>query len=428
MSLKAGFGSSTVQLTDEMLPTFGEHYNSIHDLPSVKVMLLEAGESFALVSVGLVMGDKRDFLAAAQSELQIPADHIIIHLQHILATPHYEAADTPEAWAAHHREPVTPEDAEVFWKRDQAIHGAYLTAVREASRQARERLCPAKLGVAAAHADVTVNRVVHTKQGWWQGVNQDGETDRSVYCLRVGDESGNTLGLVFNVNVAPGCLEFSETGGGRAISADLAGASERFVEEQLDGGAVAMYTTGATGDQWQALRARLDYLTPDGEQKVRDLHETGFDLVEILGTRLGEQVVKTTLTIKTEELESLQFSQASFFYPHQNVLDADFRAPALHCRYELDGKDEAGVALLRMGDAVVVFCGSEMNVSALRQLRENAHYSKLWLVEFSTVGGGYMPPADFYDRVTFQSLKSHYGKGTAEHWVTDVAQLLSERR
>ena len=402
MGILAGFGSCEVAMTVDMLPVSRERYTGIHDLPSVKIMLLRGEEPFALVNVGLVMGDREAFLNEAEKSLDIPRSHIVVHFQHILSTAHYEVAESP------------------------LLHEAYCAALRSAARQALEKLQPARFGVCVTTAPVTVNRVIETAEGWWQGVNPDGLVDSSVSVLSVDREDGIPMGLVYTVNAAPGCLEFSSLPDGRRISADLAGASERFLEEQLGENLVAMYCTGATGDQWTALRARMDYLTADGRQVVKDLGEAGFSLVEILATRLGERVIRKAMQTATASIERFLFRDAVYRYPHQDVLDASPAHPARTCRYVVSGEDEAGVKLLTLGDSAVVFCGSEMNASALAALRESSPFANTWLIEFSAQGGDYMPPSDFYDRVTYQSLKCHYAKGSAERFVQDVQALLEE--
>ena len=157
-----------------------------------------------------------------------------------------------------------------------------------------------------------------------------------------------------------------------------------------------------------------------------DLGEVGFTLTEILGMRLGEAVMHAALQTQTREIETLGVKSACFHYPHQQVLDASPAKPAKTCRYEIVGEDGTGIKLLTLGDAAVVFCGVELNIGSLAALRACSPYEKTWLVEFAELGGGYLPEADFYDRVTFQSLKCHYAKGSAERLVRDVTALLEE--
>ncbi|MBQ9663577.1 MAG: hypothetical protein IJV40_10550 [Oscillospiraceae bacterium] len=404
MSLQAGVGRSEVVMTPDMLPYSGEGYASIHDCPSVKVLLLKTEtENFALVNIGLVMGDRNVFLDAAQELLGINRDHIVVHFQHILSTPHYEIAESP------------------------TLHSAYMDAFRSAVLQAEATLGPARLGVGTAKTNVTVNRVAETRDGWWQGVNQDGPTDPNVYFLRVDRADSSLMGLVYTLNAAPGCLEFSTLPEGKAVSADIAGVSERFLESQLSEDIVAMYCTGATGDQWTALRARLDYRTPDGEQVFIDLGEAGFALTTILGIRLGEQVMRAALETKTCEIDAIGVKKATFFYPHQQVLDASPARAAKSCRYEIAGEDEAGVTLLTLGDAAILFCGVELNVSTMAALRAASPYGKTWVVEFSELGGGYLPEAEYYDKVSYQALRSHYARGSAEQLIRDMVSLLEEQ-
>ncbi len=428
--LKAGAGKCAIRYTAEMLPTYGENYTSIHDLPSVQALVLESGgEKAALVAVNVVMLDDRSEIARHAAEiLNVPEEKVIVHITHVLATPHFGRWNSAEQWMGRHPECGNVEEARRYMERENSIYQAHMDAVEAACRRAADSVRPAKLAIGTVYAEIKVNRVVHPDQGWWQGVNWGGETDRNVHVLRIDGEDGEGIAVLYNCNVAPGCMEFSETNGGRAVSGDLANASQRITEALLDSRAVAIYTTGATGDQWQALRARLDYITPGGTQVVTDLHEQGFVLMEVLATRLGEKVAQTASNLTPMDFDSkMALCSKRFAYEGQRVTGADFRRPAKKCVYEPADTVDAELSILTLGDIAIVCCGVELNVSSLRKIREGSPYKYTFLLEFAAGGGGYLPESDFYDKVTFQSLKSRYAKGTEELLVGDIISTLKEQ-
>lgn len=430
--LSVGAGKAEIGYTSAMLPTYGENYNAIHDLPMVQILLLECGERFAIISVDVVMLEIRDqLLAAAEEELGLKRHNILLQATHVLATPHFRQWSSVKEWMSdpgHQREPLPEAGAARFMAGENLLVQAHVEAVRSACKQARDTLQRASFGIGIAHANVTVNRVIETKDGWWQGVNPDGPTDQAVPVLRFDGENGRTIALLYNVNVAPGCMEFSRVGDGLMVSGDLAGASQRFIDRVYGEQVVSIYTTGATGNQWQALRSRIDYLDRDGNQVIIDLGERGFALVEILAARLGEQVVRTAAQIKTAPLTGrLTLQRFTFSYPGQRVeTQAGWNEPTRACRFVTQGQQSAEIAIFALDDTALVACGVELCVESLKRIKESSPFAHTVLLEFAAEGGGYLPPEIFYDRMSFQARKCRFAKGCAERFAEDVIRSLNE--
>ena len=430
--LSVGAGKAEIRYTPEMLPTFGENYTAIHDLPMVQVLLLESRGRFAVISVDAVILEIQDqLLSVAEEELGLGRENILLQATHVLATPHFRQWSNVEEWMSdpgHRRDPVSEAEATRFMTGENRMVQTHVEAVRSACRQAAATLQKASFGVGLARANVTVNRVVETKNGWWQGVNQDGPTDQTVPVLRFDGENGKTIALLYNVNVAPGCMEFSEVNGGRMVSGDLAGASQRFIDRVFGDDVVSIYTTGATGDQWQALRARLDYLDREGNQIVVDLGEQGFALVEVLAARLGEKVVQAADRIRTGPVKNpLTLERFVFTYPGQRVeTGAGWNDPTKDCQFVEEGLQPAKIAILAIENTAIVACGVELCVESLKAIKEASPFAHTFLMEFAAEGGGYMPTEIFYDRASFQARKCRYAKGGAEQFAKDVIQSLNE--
>ncbi len=427
--LYAGAGKAEIRYTEEMLPTYGEGYNAIHDLPMLQVLLLRCGEGYAIISVDIVMLEiKEQMRKEAAKELGLPEEHILIHATHVLATPHFREWASLEEWQQdfmHSQNPVPEEEARAYMERDNRMVQAHLDALRAACRQAKNTLQPAAFGVGVANAPVNVNRVVETKDGWWQGVNPNGPSDHSVPVLRFDDTAGKPIAILYNCNVAPGCMEFSTVNGGRMVSGDLAGASQRFVDEAYGGESVSIYTTGYTGDQWQALRARLDYIDRDDNQIVTDFGEGGFQLVQVLATRLGEQVVHAAEAIATAPLtDPIALDCYRFTYPGQRVTASSESGPTRDCTYLPNGTQDAELKILQIGDTAILACGVELCSETFAAIQAGSPFAHTLLMEFTTEGGGYMPEEIFYDRMSFQSRKSRYAKGSAERFREDILQSL----
>lgn len=425
-----GAGKADILYTEAMLPTFGENYTGIHDLPMVQALMLRGEESFAIVSVDTVILFERDeMLSAAAEELGLAREHILLHATHVLSTPHFHHWLSAKDWRddpPHRGAEVSDGEATLYMARDNLIAKAHLDAVRQACRTARQTLQPARFGYGEAETAVSVNRVVETADGWWQGVNQDGPVDRCVGVLRFESLDGKLLAIAYNPNVAPGCLEGSTFDGQRLISGDLASASERFVDRAYGEGVVSLYLTGFSGDQWQALRARKDYLTREGRQVIEDLGSGGFALVDVLATRLGEQVVKASDGIDKLQPVQPHLDRFGFVYTGQRCSTGFADGPTRECRFEETEPLEAEIAILQLGDTAIVACGVELCYETAQKIKRDSPFTHTLIMEFTTPGGGYLPESVFYDRMSFQARKSRFARGTAERFGEDVLSSLRE--
>ena len=185
---------------------------------------------------------------------------------------------------------------------------AYRTSVEnaavEAVRRARSAAAAARdSGSAPARPYVNVNRREFSAgRGWWLGYNDEGPSDKTVTVLRFDDLTGKPIAFWINYPVhavVMGPENYQITG-------DIAGATSRFVEQHYLGndrprsdmgmrlrlrpeekgtgeGAIALWTSGAAGDQNPVS-------TTNGED---------FTLVDGLGKILGEAAVRAAANIKT---------------------------------------------------------------------------------------------------------------------------------
>src|SRR4029077_1675899 len=145
-------------------------------------------------------------------------------------------------------------------------------------------------GAGAAHVNVN-RRELTPSQGWWLGYNENGPSDKTLHVLRFEDLAGKPI--AFLVNYAVHAVVMGPDN--YQITGDLAGATSRFVEQHYlgkdkprsdggprlrlrpeerssDDGPVAVWTSGAAGDQNPVSMASGD----------------DFALVDALGKILGE--------------------------------------------------------------------------------------------------------------------------------------------
>lgn len=433
--LKLGAGRAAIGFTPEMFPNFRERYTHVHDESYCQVLLLESGETVAFVACGtVIVTAAKEMKTRVAKVLDIPADRVIVHAKHVLSMPH-SGRPTVEDFlkrAAGMGRSITAEEAEGYAHRENAMTEAVMVAAEEAAAQAKATWQSVTVGFGLGYSEVNVNRVVHTDKGWWQGHNPDGITERTVPVLRFDGADGKPVAILFNCNTAPGVLENSVLSDGRrAASGDMAAAAERWLDERYPG-CVSVYTTGATGDQWQSLRALFDTLDARGHQTVTDLHEQGFVLAKMLGERLAEQVMKTAEEIETKPFEGkLALHSVLFTYPGQKVSAHESAGATTDCDFIPDGERSTGVHILTLGDTAMVCGGVELGVRTYAKIREGSPYANTFLVEFANQsgnGGGYMVERDLYEKITYQSRKSGFAAGAAECLAEDVIKVLKESK
>jgi hypothetical protein len=119
-------------------------------------------------------------------------------------------------------------------------------AVVDAVKKARAALQPARVGFGTGRANVNVNRRARMAYGgWWLGVNPDGPSDKTVAVVKFESLSGKPIAVFRNFAVHGTVMGQQNM----QITGDLPGAAARFVEKELGGDVVALWTSGAAGDQ-----------------------------------------------------------------------------------------------------------------------------------------------------------------------------------
>src|SRR4051794_1405056 len=208
-----------------------------------------------------------------------------------------------------------------------SVAGEYAKKVEDAAieaiRAAKSRLQPARFGYGTGTANVNVNRRELTpSQGWWLGHNESGASDKVVHVLRFEDLAGKPIAFLINYAVhvvVMGPDNYQITG-------DLAGATSRFVEQHYPGkdkirgdagprmrlrpeeksdDVVAVWTSGAAGDQNPTS-------TASGED---------FFMADALGRVLGEEVVRVAATVKTSPEARIRGAQQVATCPGRKVED-----------------------------------------------------------------------------------------------------------
>lgn len=396
--------------------TLPQNFQGVLDPIYVRAVVLDNGSTrAALVSIdaGAVPADLyRKVSEQAASELGIPASQLLISASHTHSVP---------------------------FRLDAAVEQVVLRSLRDSI----SRLQPARVawGTGESHINVNRDRIDPKTRRWWEGPNRDAPSDKTVAVVRIESTSGKPIAVYYNYavhGVITGTLDL--------ISGDIPGAASRYVEQSLEDGAVALWTSGAAGDQnplyfnqtYELRDLRIaDYarrgedisnaMPPGGQgldrsnPRVRLLMEQQQRLNGTLGQMLGEEV----LHVMREKLErasddtTLRGSQMSVSCPARRRTN-EGRA-GYEGQYVDAGEVSIGLGVLRIGDIYVGAVDAEVYNGIAQRLKRESPFKHTMMATLTNgmAPTGYIPSDDAFGRNVFTVLSSRLKPGCAESAIVD---------
>lgn len=424
MKLYAGAGCSTIHFPEALFPIEG--FMGIHDAPVARVLALECGEKAALVSLELVMLPP-EFVDLVKT---IVADHtgtkkenIWVHTTHAITTPH--APHAPMGMGGVPLE-LSEEDKKVLAVKLELYKNAVMGAVTHAAKAAAETCRPAVLGVGKGESHISINRDVQTPFGWWIGQNPEGKSDPTVTILRFDSEDGNPIAVLMTCGLKPCAIDNSQMQEGkRLVSSDVPGLACRLMEEEI--GSPCLFFMGAAGDQVPKEQALLDEVLEDGTVSPVDLGvEAGLKMVDRLGRRMAADVLSAVNGINCNISEAvISLGNTSIVWGGKGRIRMQPRK-TVDFTYERDVKIDGNV--LTIGDVALVGLKPEINCITGQQLQKASPYADTLVISMVNGGQKYMPDADAYEKITWESQSSMMMPGAAESWIDAVVKKLQEMK
>jgi hypothetical protein len=401
-------GASRIDYTPERLPA---NFNGVLDAIYVRSLVLDDGSTrAALVAVdaGAIPTDLYNRVSArAAQELGIPATQLLLSATHTHSVP---------------------------FRLDAGVEEKILQGLREAVA----RLRPARVawGTGVSFINVNRDRIDPATNRWWEGPNYEGTSDKTVAVLRVETPAGEPIAVYANYAVhavLTGTLDM--------VSGDIPGATSRYVEESLGGDAVALWSSGAAGDQnpiyfnqtYELREIRIaDYakrgedisnaMPPGGQgldranPRVQLLLKQQQQMTLSMGQMLGEEI----LHVMRESLEPppadtrIRGATSSLSCPARRRTDTGRAGnPG---SYVDAGEVSIRLGALRIGDVYIGSVVGELYI-AIGQLLKRESPFKHTLLSTLTNGSaptGYIPSEDAYGRNVFTVLGSRLKPGCAE--------------
>ena len=356
-----------------------------------------------------------------EAELGIPAKNVLLTATHTHSAPAQQAAQ-------------------------------YVPKIVESVRLAKQGLAPARVGYGTGVSYINVNRNIidpQTKR-WWEGANYDGPSDKTVAVVKFETTSGVPIAVYYNYamhGVAAGQLDL--------VSADAPGTTSRYIEDSFDDKIVALWSSGAAGDQnplyyqqtYDLREIRIkEYASrgidisnsmPPGGQgldrkdpTVAKLMNQQKQMIVSMGQFLGEEVKHVMRGMDRME-SSIQIDgrQKTIQCPGRQRTDSG-RAGAPGT-YTEAGPVNIRLGLLRVGDIAIGAVNAEVFNLIAQRLKRESPYARTMMATLTngSAPSGYIPNDAAYGIYTFEVVSSRLQPGCAESAIVNgILDLMAESR
>jgi hypothetical protein len=409
-------GAAKVDITpaEDNLP---KGFYSIHDHLFCRAIVIDNGIFMtALVGVdrGMISNDFYDKVTREiESEVGIPAMNIFISASHTHSAP---------------------------WGTGPVVEKGVLEAVKKA----KEKMQPARISYKTGLSFLNINRdVIDPKTRLWkQGPNYEGPSDKTVAVIQFTNLSGNPIAVYYNYAMHANTMFMSGS-----ISADFPGVTSKYVEEYYNNKIVAVFSSGAAGDQnpvsinpmtdvaskkANALLAtgkakelteaiRMAGMGGESEIKIDEkVLERQTLMISSLGQILGEEVLRVMkLPQKADSTIQIYASQQTITCPGRTRTNTGREGtPGTY----IDGDPvNIKLSLLRVGNIAIAGVNAEVYNIIGQRLKKESPFTNT-IVSTITNGAansGYIPSDDAFQRYTFQVLNSRLKPNHAEREIID---------
>jgi hypothetical protein len=326
----------------------------------------------------------------------------------------------------------------------------YIPKIVESVRLAKQRLAPARVGYGSGVSYINVNRNIidpKTKK-WWEGPNYEGPSDKTVAAIKFESLSGDPIAVYYNYAmhaVTVGQLDL--------VSADAPGTTSKYIEDSFDGKIVALWSSGAAGDQnplyyqqtydLREIRVK-DYASrgvdisnsmPPGGQglnkkdpAVIKLMDQQKQMIVSMGQLLGEEVLHVMRGMERMDANvQIDGREKSVQCPGRQRTDSG-RAGSPGT-YREAGPVDIRLGLLRVGDIAIGAVNAEVFNLIAQRLKKESPYARTMMATLTngSAASGYIPNDAAYGMYTFEVVSSRLQPGCAESAIVNgILDLMAD--
>jgi neutral ceramidase len=304
-------------------------------------------------------------------------------------------------------------------------------------RQAHDALQPAKMsfGTGVSYLNAQRDLIDPVTHKWWEGANYQGLSDKTVAVIKFVSAKDEPIAVYYNY-----AMHAVINGNLDLVSGDFPGAASRYIERALGGNAVALFATGAAGDQnpiyfqqtYDLREIRIkDYakrgedisnaMPPGGQgldrknPQVALLMDEQKEMATSMGQLLGEEVLRAMRQAEPGDSEVRIFGkETTVDCPGRQRKDQG--RGGVEATYT-DGPDvHIALGLLMINDIAVGAVNAEVYNEIAQRLKRESPYARTLMVTLTNghANSGYIPDDASFGHQTFEVLSSHLKPGCAE--------------
>ena len=328
--------------------------------------------------------------------------------------------------------------------------GPYVEKIVESVRLAKQRLTPARVGYGSGVSYINVNRnIIDPKtRRWWEGPNYDGPSDKTVAVIKFESLSGEPLAVYYNYamhGVAAGQLDL--------VSGDAPGTTSKYIEDSFDNKIVALWSSGAAGDQ-NPLYFQQTYDLRD--IRIKEYAKRGIDISNSMPPggqgldRKDPEVMKLMNQQKQMILSMGQFLGEEVMHVMrgmdrmESTIQVEGRYKTVSCpgrqrtnegragfpgEYKEAGPVDIRLGLLQLGDIMIGAVNAEVFNPIAQRLKEESPYARTMMATLTngSARSGYIPNDAGFGMYTFEVLSSRLQPGCAESAIVNgILDLMPE--
>jgi neutral ceramidase len=406
--LKAGAAKVNITPDKGNLP---KNYLGVYDSIYCRTIVLDNGTTsaaFITADVGMLREPLwKKVTQRIEKELGIPAINVLLTATHTHSVPFTVGGETLE----------------------QQI----VASVKEA----QVKLQPARIGYGTGVSYINVNRNIIDPQTrrWWEGPNYDGPSDKTVAVVRFESLDGTPIAVYYNYAMHAVILGQLDM-----VSGDVPGAASRYIEDSFDNKIVALWSTGAEGDQnpiyFQQTYDLRDIRIKEYAKRGEDISNsmppggTGLDrndhavaslmnqqkvIAQSMGVFLGEEVKHVMRNInRTEATATITAAQKMLTLPGRNRSNS---GRAGYPGTYTDGDSVSiRIGVLLVDDIAFATVNGEVFNPIAQQLKKESPFARTMMITATngSANSGYIPNDAAFGSYTFEVLSSRLKPGYAE--------------
>lgn len=395
--LSAGAAKGDITPEENLLPLpfFGPiKINRIDSRLHVRALALGDGERKSLlITIDLTMIlFMEELLKKISEETGIPKEYIFIAATHTHEAPIVGMDVFTDA------DPSEKKDEDK--KKIAAWAGEMRDIIVETAKQAVSAMKPAKLGYGTGKSYINVNRDALLENGKSEiGSNYERPSDKTLHVIRIEDLEGKTIAWIINYAVHAVAMNGCLIDGCIGINSDIPGNTADALEEK-EQGAVALWTSGAAGDQNPRNMTNYGYQMVDGEMKYCNIGETGYLVMDALVKEHVRDILAVNGKITCTE------RQAGLYGAEKIVM----------CPLK-DHAEQSLPYVLRIfmiGDLALEGVSAEVVTSIGKAICEVSPYKKTMMITHALGYCGYVADEWEYEHEAFEVGNSPVAKGVVQ--------------